>query len=253
MNPIRYAVVDDEAPGRANLRLAMQAHPGWRLAAECDSADSARSALAVHAVDLLFLDVQMPRESGLALARELGRMAEPPLVVFVTAHSVHAVEAFEVHALDYLLKPVDDARLAQAVERAAAMLAQRQRGAYAAALRDFAAPAAYPEHLNVRSVGRIDQVRVGDIDWIGAAGNYVALHVDGRELLHRVPLGRLESMLRPDAFLRVHRSAIVRRSQVAGLAAVGDGSYLLRLRCGASVPVSERYVEGVRAQLSGRS
>lgn len=249
MNTVRYAIVDDEEPGRTNLRLAMETHPAWRLVAECDGADSARAALASHDVDVLFLDVQMPRESGLLLARELGRLPEPPLVVFVTAHSVHAVEAFEVHALDYLLKPVDDARLAQAVERCAMMLTQRQRGAYGAAMRDFAEPAPYPAHLNVRSVGRIDQVRIGDILWISAAGNYVALHIQGRELLHRAPLGRLEALLCPDEFLRVHRSAIVRRSQVAGLAADGDGAWLLRLRCGAAVPVSERYVDAVRAQL----
>ena len=100
--PIRYAIVDDEEPGRTNLRLAMQTYLGWQLAFEADSAMRAREALAAQRIDLLFLDIQMPRESGLLLARELGRMTEPPLVVFVTAHSAHAIDAFEVHALDYL-------------------------------------------------------------------------------------------------------------------------------------------------------
>lgn len=251
---LSYAIVDDEEPGRRNLRLAMRAHPAWQLAAQCDSVQSARSALGAARIDLLFLDIQMPRESGLVLARELGAMLEPPLVVFVTAYSVHAVEAFEVHALDYLLKPLDDLRLAQALERATAMLAQRQRGAYGAALRDYAArptgAAPYLDHLNVRSVGRIEQVRLADVLWMNAAGNYVALHTARREVLHRVPLGRLETLLRPSEFLRVHRSAIVRRDQVAALAADGDGSYTVSLHCGAQVPVSERHVGDVRALLA---
>lgn len=246
---IGYAIVDDEEPGRTNLRLAMQAHAGWQLAFEADSAAHARVALAANRIDLLFLDIQMPRESGLLLARELGRMHTPPLVVFVTAHSVHAIEAFEVHALDYLLKPLDDARLAQAVERAALLLAGRQREAYGRALHAYADGPAYLEHISVRSVGRIDQVRVADIVWIEAQGNYVALHTAAGSPLHRVALSRLEAHLDPAQFQRVHRGAIVRRTQATGLRVAGDGSYLLRLRDGAEVPVSERYVAAVRELL----
>ena len=246
---IRYAIVDDEEPGRTNLRLAMEAHPGWRLAFEADSAARARDALASNPVDLLFLDIQMPRESGLLLARELGQLLEPPLVVFVTAHSVHAIEAFEVHALDYLLKPLDDARLAHAVDRAALLLAGRQRGAYGKALRAYAAGPAYLEQISVRSVGRIDQVQVADILWLEAQGNYVALHTEMGSPLHRVALSRLEAHLDPGQFVRVHRGAVVRRAQAVGLSVVGDGSYLLRLRCGGEVPVSERYVGAVREML----
>jgi two-component system LytT family response regulator len=246
---IRYAIVDDEEPGRTNLRLAMGVHAGWQLAFEADSAARARDALASNRIDLLFLDIQMPRESGLLLARELGRLAEPPLVVFVTAHSVHAIEAFEVHALDYLLKPLDDARLAQAVERAALLLAGRQRGAYGKALRAYAEGPAYLEQISVRSVGRIDQVRVADIRWIEAQGNYVALHTAAGSPLHRVALSRLEAHLDPGQFVRVHRGAIVRRGEAVGLSVVGDGSYLLRLRGGVEVPVSERYVAAVREML----
>lgn len=247
--PIHYAIVDDEEPGRNNLRLAMEAHPGWRLAFEADSAARAREGLAGWHIDLLFLDIQMPRESGLLLARELARLVEPPLVVFVTAHNTYAIEAFEVHALDYLLKPLDDARLAQAVERAALLLAGRQRGAYGRALQAYAEGPAYLAQISVRSVGRIDQVRVADILWCEAQGNYVALHTAAGSPLHRVALSRLEEHLDPAQFTRVHRGAIVRRGQAAGLSVVGDGSYLLRLRCGVEVPVSERYVGAVRALL----
>jgi two-component system LytT family response regulator len=244
-----YAIVDDEEPGRLNLRLAMEAHAEWKLAFEADSAARAREALSAQRIDLLFLDIQMPRESGLLLARELGRMSEPPLVVFVTAHSAHAIEAFEVHALDYLLKPLDDARLAQALERAGLLLAGRQRAAYGQALRAYADGPAYLEQISVRSVGRIDQVRVEDILWFEAQGNYVALHTAAGSPLHRVALSRLDAHLDPRQFLRVHRGVIVRRGQAVGLTVVGDGSYLLRLRCGAEVPVSERYVAAARQML----
>lgn len=246
---VRYMVVDDEEPGRVNLRLALAAHPGWTLVAECDSAAAARTALAAQEIDVLFLDIQMPRETGLGLALELSRLREPPLIIFVTAHSVHAVEAFEVHALDYLLKPLDDARLAQAVERSVAMLRYRQREAYGDALRAYvgAGGSRYAENLSVRSVGRIEQIRVRDIFWIEAAGNYVELHLAARTVLHRMPLGRLEQLLNPDEFLRVHRGAIVRRDQVESLAVAGDVSYRLTLRCGASAPVSERHVSALRA------
>jgi len=243
---IHYLIVDDEAPGRTNLRLALGAHPDWVAAGECDGTASARAVLAGRDVDVVFLDIQMPAESGLVLARELSRLHEPPLIVFVTAYSEHAVDAFDVHALDYLLKPLNDARLAQAVERSAAMLRHRQRQAYGAALRDYVDAGTGPQgarldHLNVRSVGRIEQIRVKDILWIESAGNYAELHLASRTVLHRTTLNRLEALLPPDGFLRVHRGAMVRRDQIASLATTGDGTYRLTLRCGGTVAVSERY------------
>ena len=252
---IRYLIVDDELPGRVNLRLAMAAWPDWALAAECDSAAAARAALAGQDIDVVFLDIQMPAESGLVLAREISRLREPPLVVFVTAHSEHAVDAFEVHALDYLLKPLSDARLAQAVERAAAMLGARQRAAYGAALRDYVdadgrAGSACLDHLHVRSVGRIERIGVDEIAWIGSAGNYAELHLAARTVLHRITLNRLEALLGAGQFLRVHRGAIVRRDQIARLESGGDGGHRLLLRCGAAVPVSERYLGALKAALT---
>ncbi|HEX9174286.1 MAG TPA: LytTR family DNA-binding domain-containing protein [Telluria sp.] len=248
---VRYMIVDDEEPGRVNLRLALAAHPAWILAAECDSTASARRALASHEIDVLFLDIQMPAEPGLVLARELSRLREPPLIIFVTAYSVHAVDAFEVHALDYLLKPLDDARLAQATERAEAMLRHRQREAYGAALRSYvdAGEAQRVEHINVRSIGRIEQILVSDILWVEAAGNYVELHLAARTVLHRMTLNRVELLLAPHDYLRVHRGAIVRRDQIGRLATDGDGSYRLTLRCGGELAVSERYVSLLKSSM----
>lgn len=247
--PVTYIIVDDEPLGRANLRLAMEAYPHWRLLAECDSAAAACGVLATAAVDTIFLDIQMPRETGLALARELSRLPAPPLIIFVTAFNAYAVDAFEVHALDYLLKPVDDSRLAQTVERAALMLRYRQAEGYGNALRGYVdfAPERYLDTISVRSIGYIEQIRVADVLWLQSAGNYVELHLASRKVLHRIPLSRLEPLLRPGDFLRVHRAAVVRRDQVQRLSIVGDGRYLLTLRCAAQVPVSERYLDAVKA------
>jgi two-component system, LytTR family, response regulator len=247
---IRALIVDDEEPGRINLRYGLAPHEGWQLVGECASAAAARAVLSAQEVDVIFLDIQMPQETGLALARELAQRDNPPLVIFATAYNEHAIEAFEVHALDYLLKPFDDQRLAQALERAAAMLEQRQRAAYARAMRAFAAPEQnYLQQLNVRSVGRIECVQVAEVLWIEAAGNYVELRLPERRVLHRVPLARLEQHLDPACFLRVHRRALVRVGEVASLERDAEGASQLVLRCGDRVPVSERHLPAVKALL----
>lgn len=257
-NRIRALVVDDEEPGRINLRYALARHARWQVVAECASAAQARAALAATPIDVVFLDIRMPRESGLDLARELAQHAEPPLVVFVTAYNAHAVDAFDLHALDYLLKPLDDARLAQAVDRAERMLALQQRGPYAAAMRAWlaeeegkSAPSPYWQQLSVRSIGKIESVKLDAVSWIGAAGNYVELHTDGRTILHRIPMSRLAQHLDPARFLRVHRGAFLRTDQLASLAVTGDGSYEATLKNGERVPVSERYVQAVREIMTG--
>jgi len=250
--PLRALIVDDEAHARTNLRLALASLPGWQIAGECASAAAARELLAAGSVDVLLLDVQMPRESGVELARELSRMEMPPLVVFVTAHRGHALEAFDVHALDYIVKPVDEARLRQALERAGAMLGQRI--AYAQALRRFADPSSgYWSTLAVRSVGRIDRVELADVLWLDAAGNYVELHMAQRTLLHRSTLTELERYLDPEEFLRVHRRTLVRRSQMLALRQTVEGGHVLSLRCGQDVAVSERYAPAVKDALGTRN
>ncbi len=254
---VRALVVDDEEPGRINVRCMLEAHAGWEVVGECASAAEARKALAAGQVDVVFLDIQMPLESGLSLARSLCAEPEPPLVIFVTAFDAYAVDAFEMHALDYLLKPFNAQRLAQALARAAQMLALRQRGPYGQAMRAFldardrhadGGVPGYARQLTVRSVGKIEVIQMDEVLWIRAAGNYVELHTAGRSVLHRLPLGTLEHSLDPALFVRAHRGAIVRADQASTLEVVGDGSYLLRLRGGQAVPVSERYVQQVRAR-----
>jgi len=247
---IRALIVDDEEPGRINLRYGLAPHADWQLVGECANTAAARAVLDAQEVDVIFLDIQMPQETGLAFARELAQREEPPLVIFATAYNEHAIEAFEVFALDYLLKPFDDQRLAQALGRAASMLEQRQRAAYARAMRAFAAPEqSWLQQLNVRSVGRIECVQVEEVLWIEAAGNYVELRLAQRRVLHRVPLAKLEQHLDPASFLRVHRRALVRKSEVASLERDAEGASQLLLRCGDRVPVSERHLSAVKALL----
>lgn len=252
---IAALIVDDERLARDNLRHALRPFAQWRVAGECESVAEAARVLSRESVDVIFLDVQMPRESGLALARSLTELPEPPVVVFVTAFETYAIDAFELHALDYLLKPFDDERLAQCVARVEQLLQLRERASYGNALRTYLSdgqrdatgvPSTFLPRLSVKSVGRIDSVRVADVRWIGAAGNYVELHLKERTMLHRVTLSALEARLDPAEFVRVHRRSIVRRDECKSLTVTGDGTYALRLHCGARVAVSERFVAQVR-------
>lgn len=259
-SPVRALIVDDEAPSRANLRLALHDYPRWRVVAECASVDQARTTLRFESgIDVVFLDVQMPEESGMVLARELAEHYAPPVIVFVTAYQHYAVQAFEFHAIDYLLKPFDDDRLADALGRVEELIALRRRGDfYGEALHRYLCDEAghstgiaqtYIDRLCVRSVGHIVLVEVADLLWVVSSGNYVELHLGERMVLHRATMNQLEEKLDPTQFLRVHRRAIVRRSQCRALRVIGDGSYQLALDCGGTVPVSERYVGAVRHQL----
>ena len=252
----KVLIVDDEALSRSNLQLALVDHPDWTLTGLAASAAESRVMMVRNPADLVLLDIQMPRQHGLSYAAELAALPEPPLVVFVTAHDEHALAAFDVHALDYLLKPLDDERLALALQRAARLLQLQQRGDYAAAVHALAREQEVEgqggrppplRQLVVRSVGSLERVDVGDIRWLTSAGNYVELHLAGRRVLHRATLAALEQRLPAGEFLRVHRGALVRPREVAALDVLGDGVYGLRLHDGSRVPVSERHVATVRS------
>ncbi|MGE0440201.1 MAG: LytR/AlgR family response regulator transcription factor [Gemmatimonadales bacterium] len=259
-------IVDDEPLARLNLQRALDAFPRWQVQAACPDAASALAEVGHQVPDVVFLDIRMPGTSGLVLARRLGQLPAPPLVVFVTAYGDHAVEAFELHALDYLVKPFDDARFASGIQRIEALLGLRSQAAYGTALRGFlddagAEPGAAPDgpgnpryltQFCVKAVGRLDVVHVADVQWIAAAGNYARLHLGSRTVLHRVTLATLEARLDPSEFIRVHRTTIVRRRECRSLSVTGDGSYSLQLQCGARVPVSGRYVAAVRTLMADR-
>lgn len=256
MTPWTALIVDDEALARSNLQLALEAHPGWACAGSCHNTVAARVALQQQAVDLILLDIKMPGQNGLAWAAELCTLPQPPLVVFVTAYDQHALSAFDVYALDYLLKPFDGARFASMLKRAEEVLTLKQTAACASAMGAYFAerqaleagqPAPPLRSLTVRSIGVVERIEVADIEWVGGAGNYVRLQLPQRVVLHRATLAGMEERLPPAEFLRVHRTALVRRSAVAALKASGPGSFSLQLKSGAEVPVSDRHLEAVRA------
>ncbi|MBC3882683.1 response regulator transcription factor [Undibacterium sp. LX40W] len=251
-NTIRAIIVDDEESGRITLSYALRKHSQWQVQAEFGNAGSARDYLLQHPVDVVFLDIQMPKENGISLARSISAMEHPPLVIFVTAYNAHAVDAFEVHALDYLLKPFNPRRFNEALERASEMLAQRN--GYRAALSQFVEtqhrPMPAPDYLEqviVRSVGEMECVKLTDVLWVSSASNYVELHLPHRVVLHRMTLSEMEKRLNPEEFMRVHRTAIVRTKQMQQVRVAGDGVYQLALFGGGEVPVSERYIDAVRS------
>jgi two-component system LytT family response regulator len=255
--PLRVVVVDDEPLIREGLGELLAAEPGVRVVASCADGASALAAVRQHAPDVLFLDVQMPGMDGLAVARALATVAPAPAVVFATAHERYAVAAFEVSAVDYLLKPFDATRVGESVRRVRARLAREGVGALRAQLTallarleggDAAAPAP-PARLLVDVAQGTRVVWIRDIEWIEAADNYVVVHsADGPGLL-REPLRSLEARLDPTRFARVHRSAIVNLTRVRQLRALRGGDYALTLRGGAVVTLSRTYRDDVLRRL----
>lgn len=251
---IRTLIVDDEPLARQRLRALLTPDPDIDLVGECGDGAQAVDALRQLRPDLLWLDVQMPALDGFGVLRALDG-AVPSAVVFVTAHDRYALRAFEVHALDYLLKPFDKARFAAALERAKSQVRQGKTAELEkrllALLQSSPAPANFPDRLIVKTGGRISFVPVKDIDWIEAAGNYVKLHVGKEDHLLRETLGGLETKLDPHRFARIHRSAMVQIERIKQLQPAFHGDYVVKLRDGTELTLSRSYREKVQAVLGG--
>jgi len=256
--PMRVVVADDEPLSRRRvLRLLREHDDEVDVVAVCETGAQAVDAIRETRPDLVFLDVQMPEMDGFEVLEHLG--GELPCVVFVTAHDRYALRAFEVHALDYLLKPFDAERFSRALERGRSQVVRRAEGAAPNRLEallqqlagervgpDGAAVAAAPRRraldwVMVKSRGRVEFVRVADIDWIEAEGNYVKLHAGKKAWLIREKIGTLEERLDPEAFLRVHRSSIVQLDRIAELHPMVAGDGILVLRDGTQVKLSRGY------------
>ena len=239
--------MDDEQLAIDRMRGLLEDIDEVEIVATASTARAAREAIEEHAPDLVFLDIQMPGGSGMALAADLPEENRPE-IVFVTAFEHFAPDAFDVDAADYLLKPVRYDRLKQAIVRA------RRRIRLAAA---EGAAAAHDDGRYLREIWvslRGAQVRVGVdmIDWIEAAKDYVLLHTATRSYLHRISMSALEARLHPEELLRVHRSAFVRPSLVERVERPGKGSLNLVLRDGAIVQVGPNYVKDVTARFANR-
>ncbi len=249
MMPLRVAIVEDEALARERLRLMLNSEPDIEVTVECEDGEEAIAVLGKQPVDLVFLDVQMPECSGLEVARRLGP-ALPP-TIFLTAFHQYAIDAFEVEAVDYLTKPVEPARLRQALDR----VRKRHRERHGTAARDGITAVlalleqhrpvrtSFPQRLLVPDGPKEILIPVQSIEWIEAADYYSKIHVDTRSYLLREPLGALEEKLDPKQFLRIHRSTLVNLSFVRELHREGLKEGMLTLLNG----------HGLRTSKAGRS
>ncbi|MFT7287240.1 MAG: two-component system LytT family response regulator [Halieaceae bacterium] len=266
MSALTAIIVDDESLARRGLSLRLQQLPEVDVIAECANGVEALAAVAEHSPDLLFLDVQMPGMDGFEVVEKLQGDAMP-MIVFVTAYNEFAVDAFKVHAIDYVLKPVDDDRLHEAVQRAVQHYEQEARsagkeklvklimsmtGESAAGVEALAHGNngsngdGWPEKITIKDGSDIQFIRVVDIEWIDAAGDYMCVHASGKTHIMRITMKQLEGLLNPAVFLRVHRSTIVNSQGITGAQTLINGEYLLNLEGGSKLKVSRSYKDRIR-------
>lgn len=253
--PIRVLVVDDEALARQRLVAMLASHAELTVIGEAASGSAAVEAIAGKRPDLLFLDVQMPGLDGFGVLRCVAR-AHLPAVVFVTAHDEHALRAFEIHAVDYLLKPVSAPRLREAVRRALERIRTTPRDETVRSLETLLAAAADPAavadavavetRIPIRTEGAVDFIDPARVDWIEAAGDQVRIHVGGAVQVTRATMAAIGERL-PAGFVRIHRSVIVNRDRIRRVDSIPGGGYRLTLADGAAIRSGRRYREAVQA------
>jgi two-component system LytT family response regulator len=237
---IRALVVDDEPLARSNLTVLLRRDPEIELVRECGSGTEAIAEIRGSKPDLVFLDVQMPECDGFDVLEMLGGEL-PPAVVFVTAYDQYALRAFEAGALDYLLKPFDDARFDLALGRAKERIAREK------------SPLPTLERFAVKSAGQVSFLKISEIDWIEAADYYSCLHVGARTHLLRRSMAELEKELDQTVFCRIHRSTIVKLDRVRGMKLNESGEYDVLLEDGTKLRLSRRYRKELQSRLRVRS
>ncbi|HKQ77678.1 MAG TPA: LytTR family DNA-binding domain-containing protein [Blastocatellia bacterium] len=253
MEKIRTLVVDDEPLARERITDLLAHDAEAEIIGECGDGLAAVAAIEHHKPDLLFLDVQMPELDGFGV---LEAIESAPVTIFVTAYDQYALRAFEVHALDYLLKPFDRERFDKALQRAKRQIARERAGAVnqelVALLADLKTRPKPLERLVIKAGGRVFFLRVDEIDWIEAAANYVKLHAGKESHLLRETINGLAAKLDPDKFLRIHRSIIVNLERVKELQPWFHGDYVVIMQDGAQLTSSRNYREHLR-KLLGKS
>jgi two-component system LytT family response regulator len=252
---LRTLVVDDEPVARRRLRRLLRHDADVQIVGECGDGAAAVEAVRALVPDVVLLDVQMPELDGFGFLQTLAP-EEIPVVIFVTAYDRYAVRAFDVHALDYLLKPVDGERLERAMARARIRVADR-RGSPARhaddrimeLLTELTSERRYLTRIPVRTEGRLIVVPLSGVDWVAAADNYVTLHAGTQSHMVRETMGRLERELDPDCFVRIHRSTIVRIDRVKELIPDFHGDYTVILKNGTRLTLSRTYRAKLEAVL----
>lgn len=248
MTTLKLLIVDDEPLVREAIRHGLSALRDAEIIGECESGHDAIEAIRSQAPDLVLLDIQMQDMTGLDVVRRLGPERMPP-VVFITAYDEHAVKAFELNAVDYVLKPFDQTRLLASIERARERVSARNNSTLADRLRMLldAKEPGWPERLVVRNGERFEIVPVDSIDWIESANNYAQLHCGPKEHLINETLTSLEQRLDPTKFVRVHRGRIVNLSRITVVHPLLGGSYELELRGGTRVTSGRQYRHAIHS------
>ena len=242
---MRVLIADDEELARTGIRQLLAARPDTRVVAECANGLETVAAIAEHTPDLVFLDVQMPGFDGFEVIEQVGSEAMPP-VIFVTAYDAHALRAFETHAVDYLLKPIDPDRFRAALDRARTRIASTK---LTALIEDVSRGTAL-EQIAVKHDGRISFVKVEAIDWIEATGNYVTLHAGAATHVVRHTLERLARRLGSQRFIRIRRDALVRLDAIKSLEPYLKGSYVILLRDGGKLLSSRSFAARLKELLA---
>ena len=249
---IRALIIDDEPLARRRLRTLLASEADVDVVGECDDGATAIAETRRLTPDLLFLDVQMPGLDGFDVLEAIGPSASPA-VIFVTAHDDYAMRAFDVHAVDYLLKPFDRSRLRHALSRVRAMRVDvAEVGRRLLSLVADVKASRPLERLVVKSRGRVYFVRVDEIDWVKTAGHYLVLHIAAQEHLIRETITTFEQRLDPDRFVRIHRSILVNIDRVKHLTPTFHGEYELELRDGTRLASGRGYSDRLQAIVSGR-
>jgi two-component system, LytTR family, response regulator len=249
---IRTLIVDDEPLAREGMRLHLEEFDDIEIVGESDDGQSAIDAIRRLRPDLVFLDIQMPGVDGFGVVEALAEIVDPiPEIVFVTAYDQHALHAFETHALDYVLKPLDSERIDRTMQRVRRRFSNgRERNEQLGELLEYVrARERYLQRIVVRSAGRYVILRTDDVDWIEAASNYAQLHIGTRVYSMRETMNGLESRLDPDQFLRVHRSVIVRIDRIREIEPLVQGDYVISLKDGTKITSSRTYRDRIRALL----
>ncbi len=261
---ISVLIIDDESHGRDVVRMMLKGHQDIDVLQECSNGIEAREAIKDRSPDLIFLDIKMPGLDGIEMLRQL-KLEERPYVVFVTAYNEYALQAFEEHALDYLLKPFDQERFDQMLDRARGQVAQSEEAAFGRRLKRFldgnnvsapstsssgqSAPRPCVDRLVVKESGRVFFLNPTEVDWLEAAGNYVSLHVGSKTHMIYETMGSMEQRLDPNKFVRIHRSTIVNVDCIKEMQSHFNGEYIVILNTGDKLKLSRSYRDKAKAAL----
>lgn len=266
--PLKVIIVDDEPLARKGLAIQLKLFDDVELVTQCSNGREAIEAIRAYSPDLIFLDIQMPGINGFEVIQSLVDQEIPlPQVVFVTAFDQYAIKAFDVHALDYILKPADEERLSQTMDKVRNFIEQQENSLHKSQLVEFVSEVTgnntenilaelaenkpvnlnkYSDILAIKDAGEVSRVPVKDILWIDAAGDYMCVHTLENTHILRKTMKELEAMLDPNQFIRSHRSTIVNKNYIQKFCSQLNGEYYLIMSTGKELKVSRSYKEKVK-------